>query len=127
LIGRVGWLLGGCGFALLPWLYVPATGLPDTATAALAGRLGGSRRAGGGRSDRHRCPRRRGEGRYVLAATATAALLVVDAWFDTTTAAAGSDFAAATMAPGAELPLAALCGWLALRAPALPRRHSSPS
>jgi hypothetical protein len=41
----------------------------------------------------------------------------VDAWFDTTTAAPGGDFATAVaMALGAELPLAALCGRLALRA-----------
>ena len=108
---------------------MPATGLPDTATAAhwpvawvgldaleAAGLIATGVLAA------------RGEGRYVLTATATAALLVVDAWFDTTTAAAGGDFAAAaTMALGAELPLAALCRWLALRAPGPPRRHSSPS
>jgi hypothetical protein len=52
-----------------------------------------------------------------LAATTTATLLVIDAWFDTTTAVAGSDLAeAATMALCAELPLAALCAWLAVRA-----------
>ncbi|MFE2421847.1 hypothetical protein [Streptomyces hokutonensis] len=129
LVGRVGWLLGGCGFALLPWLYVLATGLPDTATAAhwpvawvgldaleAAGLIATGVLAA------------RGDRRYVLTATATATLLVVDAWFDTTTAAAGGDLAAAaTMALGAELPLAALCAWLALRAPGRPRRHSSPS
>ncbi|MGW5548203.1 hypothetical protein ACWEVB_45085, partial [Streptomyces sp. NPDC003998] len=31
---RAGWLLVACGLALLPWLYVLATGLPATATAA---------------------------------------------------------------------------------------------
>jgi hypothetical protein len=31
---RAGGLLVACGLGLLPWLYVPATGLPATATAA---------------------------------------------------------------------------------------------
>ncbi|MGV9351735.1 hypothetical protein ACWDSD_45065, partial [Streptomyces spiralis] len=31
---RAGWLLVACGLALLPWLFVLATGLPATATAA---------------------------------------------------------------------------------------------
>jgi len=55
-------------------------------------------------------------GALALAAAATATLLVVDAWFDTTTASQGGNFATAVaMALGAELPLAALCGRLALR------------
>ncbi|MFJ6833140.1 hypothetical protein [Streptomyces sp. NPDC091209] len=117
LVGWAGWLLVVCGLALLPWLYVLATGLPDTASAAhwpvtwvgldtleaasliVTGVLAV-------RDDR----------RHPLAATMTATLLVIDAWFDTTTAAAGSDLAAAaTMALCAELPLAALCVWLAVR------------
>jgi hypothetical protein len=115
---RAGWLLVVCGLALLPWLYVLATGLPATATAAhwpvawvgldaleALGLIATGVLAA--RSDR----------RHALAAAATATLLVVDAWFDTTTAAPGGDFATAVaMALGAELPLAALCGRLALRA-----------
>jgi hypothetical protein len=59
----------------------------------------------------------RGDRRHALAAAATATLLAVDTWFDTTTAAPGGDLATAVaMALGAELPLAALCGRLALRA-----------
>ncbi|MEW2306971.1 hypothetical protein AB0958_44845 [Streptomyces sp. NPDC006655] len=117
-VRRAGWLLVACGFALLPWLYVLATGLPATGTAAhwpaaWAG-LDALEALGliatgllAARSDR----------RHALAAAATATLLVVDAWFDTTTAAPGGDFATAVaMALGAELPLAALCGRLALRA-----------
>lgn len=114
---RVGWLLVACGLTLLPWLYVPATGLPATATAAhwpvawvgfdaleALGLITTGLLAA------------RGDRRHALAAAATAALLVVDAWFDTTTAAPGGDFATAVaMALGAELPLAALCGRLALR------------
>jgi hypothetical protein len=115
-VRRAGWLLVACGLALLPWLYVLATGLPATATAAhwpvawvgldaleALGLIATGLLAA------------RGDRRHALAATATATLLVVDAWVDTTTAAPGRDFATAVaMALGAELPLAALCGWLAL-------------
>ncbi|MEU8870589.1 hypothetical protein AB0D24_05375 [Streptomyces javensis] len=59
--------------------------------------------------------RRRGDGRHRLTAAATGALLVVDAWFDTVTAASGGELAAAVaMALCAELPLAAVCTALAL-------------
>ncbi|WP_433887468.1 hypothetical protein [Streptomyces sp. CA-111067] len=115
---RAGWLLVACGLALLPWLYVLATGLPPTATAAhwpvawvgldaleALGLIATGLLAA------------RGDRRHALAAAATATLLVVDAWFDTTTAAPGGDLATAVaIALGAELPLAALCGRLALRA-----------
>ncbi|MBY8882047.1 hypothetical protein K7862_31085 [Streptomyces sp. PLK6-54] len=115
---RAGGLLVGCGLGLLPWLYVLATGLPATATAAhwpvawvgldaleALGLIATGLLAA------------RGDRRHALAAAATATLLAVDAWFDTTTAAPGGDFATAVvMALGAELPLAALCGRLALRA-----------
>ncbi|GAB1332170.1 hypothetical protein ACE1SV_65090 [Streptomyces sennicomposti] len=114
---RAGWLLVACGLALLPWLCVLATGLPATATAAhwpvawvgldaleALGLITTGLLAA------------RGDRRHALAAAATATLLGVDAWFDTTTAAPGGDFATAVaMALGAELPLAALCGRLALR------------
>lgn len=113
-----GGLLVACGLALLPWLYVLATGLPATATAThwpvawvgldaleALGLIATGLLAA------------RGDRRHALAAAASATLLVVDAWFDTTTAAPGGDFATAVaMALGAELPLAALCGRLALRA-----------
>jgi hypothetical protein len=116
-VRRAGWLLVACGLALLPWLYVLATGLPATATAAhwpvawvgldaleALGLIATGLFAA------------RGDRRHALPAAATATLLAVDAWFDTTTAAPGSDFATAVaMALGAELPLAALCGRLALR------------
>ena len=115
---RAGCLLVACGLGLLPWLYMLATGLPATATAAhwpvawvgldaleALGLIATGFLAA------------RGDRRHALAATATATLLVVDAWFDTTTAAPGGDFATAVaMALGAELPLAALCARLALRA-----------
>ena len=49
-----------------------------------------------------------------VAASSTATLLVVDAWFDVMTSATRSDVVmAAVLAVLVELPLAALCGWLA--------------
>ncbi|MFF4897915.1 hypothetical protein [Streptomyces sp. NPDC001068] len=117
LVGRAGRLLVGCGLVLLPWLYVLATGLPDAVTAAhwpvtwvgvdsleaVALIATGVLAA-------------RGDRRHPVAAAMAGTLLVVDAWFDITTAAAGSDLVtAAAMAFCAELPLACLCGWLALR------------
>ncbi|MFF4633003.1 hypothetical protein [Streptomyces griseorubiginosus] len=115
---RAAWLLVTCGLALLPWLYVLATGLPATATVThwpvawvgldaleALGLIATGLLAA------------RGDRRHALAAAATATLLVVDAWFDTTTAAPGADLATAiTMALGAELPLATLCTRLALQA-----------
>ncbi|SPF06970.1 hypothetical protein SMA5143A_7814 [Streptomyces sp. MA5143a] len=58
----------------------------------------------------------RGHRLHTLTATVAATLLVVDAWFDTMTAAPGADqVSAAAMALGAELPLAAVCAVLAAR------------
>jgi hypothetical protein len=115
---RAGCLLMMCGLVLLPWLYVLATSLPATATAshwpvAWVG-LDALEAAGliatgvlAALDDR----------RHALTAAATATLLVVDAWFDTTTAAAGRDLATAVaMAVCVELPLAVLCAALAVRA-----------
>jgi hypothetical protein len=116
-----GFALVGCGLALLPWLFVLANDLPATATAAhwsLAWVGLDTLEALGlittGLLATRRDPRR------ALAATATATLLVVDAWFDLTTAGRGGDFTSAVaMAAGAEVPLAALCVAMAMRA--LPR------
>lgn len=105
------------GVALIPWVYVLARTLPSTAqvthwNAAWAGldaleSLGLLSTA---------VLRGRGDGRHRLTAAATGALLLVDAWFDTVTAAPGGELAAAVaMALGAELPLAALCAAVALR------------
>lgn len=63
----------------------------------------------------------RGHRLHTLAATAAATLLVVDAWFNTMTAAPGADqVSAAAMALGAELPLAGVCVVLAARGHARP-------
>ena len=54
--------------------------------------------------------------RCCLAATATAALIFVDAWFDVTTSAPGpAQFAAFAMAAFIEVPVSVLCAALALR------------
>ncbi|GAA3220116.1 hypothetical protein [Actinocorallia longicatena] len=59
---------------------------------------------------------RRGDPRLPLAATATATLAFVDAWFDVLTAAPGPGRTAAVLlAVCAELPLALFCAWLARR------------
>ncbi|MGW7756485.1 hypothetical protein ACWGK6_34115 [Streptomyces violaceusniger] len=103
------------GAALVPWLYVLARTVPSTAqvghwNAAWVGldaleALGLLSTA---------ALRRRGD-RHRLTAAATGALLVVDAWFDTVTAAPGGELTVAVaMAACAELPLAALCTALAL-------------
>jgi hypothetical protein len=56
----------------------------------------------------------RGHRRVGLAATATATLLVVDAWFDVTTTPAGIDLVVSiVLALLVELPLAAVCLWIA--------------
>ena len=56
----------------------------------------------------------RGDRRLASAAAATATLLTVDAWFDTTTSGGGDFRVALVAALCAELPLAALCARLAL-------------
>ncbi|MEU1669455.1 hypothetical protein ABZ547_38950 [Streptomyces sparsogenes] len=114
---RVEWVLLGSGAALLPWLVVLATTLPPTA------RVGHWNAAWAGLDALEALGllatgllRRRGDGRHRLTAAATCALLVVDAWFDTVTAAPGAElYAAVAMAVCAELPLAAVCAALALR------------
>lgn len=107
-----------CGLALLPWLVVLATDLPATATAAHwpAAWVGLDAAEAAGLITTGLLAVR-GDARLGVAAAATATLLVVDAWFDTMTAARGGDLVSAlAMAAFAELPLAALCAVLALRA-----------
>jgi hypothetical protein len=56
----------------------------------------------------------RGNRHVGLTATATATILVVDAWFDVVTAPRGDLTAAVLEAALAELPLALVCLWIAL-------------
>ncbi|MEU2613457.1 hypothetical protein ABZ570_18005 [Micromonospora sp. NPDC007271] len=66
----------------------------------------------------------RGNRQVVLAATGTATLLVVDAWFDVTTTAAGPDlFMSVLLAVLIELPLAGVCLWIARHADRMVERR----
>jgi hypothetical protein len=69
----------------------------------------------------------RADNRCVLAATATAVLLLTDAWFDVTSAAPGDELLVAiAMAVFAETPIAAACIALALRLIRSPRPPRPP-
>ncbi|WP_063628115.1 hypothetical protein [Actinospica robiniae] len=111
-------LLAGCALALVPWIAVLAVTLPAHTVARnwslawsgfdvlLATMLAGTAWL-----------RRRGDARVGALAGASAAMLVADAWFDTSTSAKGWDSATAVVsAVFIELPLAAICARMALRA-----------
>jgi hypothetical protein len=55
----------------------------------------------------------RGSPRVAFAATVTATMLVIDAWFDVTTSVRSLDIAEALAMSAVELTLAAVCVWLA--------------
>ena len=59
----------------------------------------------------------------VMAATATAVLLVVDAWFDLMTTPEDQIVQSILLAAAVELPLAAVCTWLALHTQELTERR----
>ena len=62
--------------------------------------------------------------RYLaMAATATAVLLVVDAWFDLMTTPSSQIVQSIVLAAVVELPLAVVCGWLALHTEELNERR----
>jgi hypothetical protein len=116
--GLLGGVLCAGGIVMIPWAIVLATKLPATTlvphwSTAWVG-LDGLEAVGlftTGALLRRRDPR------AALGAAATATLLLVDAWFDVTTASAGGErVVAVTMALGAELPLYALLTTVALRA-----------
>ncbi|MFD2766039.1 hypothetical protein [Micromonospora eburnea] len=66
----------------------------------------------------------RGNRQVVLAATGTATMLVVDAWFDVTTAATGPDLVVSVLlAALVELPLAGVCLWIARHADRMVERR----
>ncbi|MGW4395876.1 hypothetical protein ACWEHA_11340 [Amycolatopsis nivea] len=105
------------GLAMIPWLVFLHTELPVTAQAshwawAWTG-LDGLEALGLLVTG---LLLRRGDCRAGLTSAATSALLLADAWFDTMTAAPGSDFTLAVLMAGfAELPLAVVCAVLATR------------
>ncbi|MGW4158241.1 hypothetical protein [Streptomyces sp. NPDC004788] len=114
---RIGQVLIGFGLALIPWVVYLHVGMPGTAQAARwawtwtgLDALEALALIGTGRLLLRR------DARASLTATAGAALLVVDAWFDIMTAGSGEDLVwAIVMAVVAELPLAAVCARLAWR------------
>ena len=105
----------GCAVILVPWIVIAAITLPsrqlsqnyDVAWAGydvglLIGLVWTAVSA------------LRRSSRLTIAAAATGALLVADAWFDVLTSAGGWDLAEpVAMSAFAELPLATLCFWLA--------------
>ncbi|WP_405496973.1 hypothetical protein [Streptomyces sp. NBC_00096] len=113
---RLPTVLTGAGLALVPWVLVLARTLPQStevsnwATAwigldlILAAGLTGTG-----------LMLRRQDPRVVPLAAATAALLVMDAWFDVTTSAGSEQALALLLAAGAELPLAVACAAVAVR------------
>ncbi|GHI06208.1 hypothetical protein Scel_45290 [Streptomyces cellostaticus] len=114
---RLEHVLVASGLALLPWLIVLANGLPGTATAAnwCNAWIGLDSLEALGLITTGLLAVR-GHHLHAFTATATATLLVVDAWFDTMTAAPGGDrLSAVAMAFGAELPLAVVCVVLAAK------------
>jgi hypothetical protein len=110
-----GMALIGCGLALLPWLLVLAAALPTAPSVPHwpAAWVGLDALEALGLTATGALLLRR-DPRHPLTAAATAALLIVDAWFDIVTSASGAELAAAiAMAAVAELPMAALCVVLA--------------
>ena len=108
--------LASVGLGLLPWMIYLATSLPASSTAYhwAAAWVGLDAMEAAGLIGTGVLIYRR-DARYCLASTATAALLLVDAWFDVTTAPPGSGaLASLLMAAFAEVPAAALCIGLAV-------------
>jgi hypothetical protein len=107
-----------CAAGMVPWLVVLAVTLPSAThvphwSAAWVG-LDGLEAVGLAATG---WLLRRGDRRRCLPAAATAALLLVDAWFDVSTAGSGGSLVeAVAMAVFAEIPMAALCAVVAWRA-----------
>jgi hypothetical protein len=100
---------------MVPWVFVLGRSLPETTQVRhwpavwigldLAMALGCATTA---------CLVHRGDVRARLSASAVAALMVMDAWFDVLTAQAGAEFTQALVCAVPELALAGLCAYLAL-------------
>lgn len=113
----LGWAFTGAGAAMIPWLFVLADQLPAQTTAVHWNTvwIGLDSLEALGLASTGMLLRRQ-DSRAGLTAAATAALLAMDAWFDVLTSAPGADRAVAiAMAAGAEVPMAALCAYLAVR------------
>ncbi|MFL6113361.1 MAG: hypothetical protein ACJ786_18675 [Catenulispora sp.] len=126
--GWVGFVFVGGGLAVVPWTAYLAFTLPRSAQAghyrlAWVGfdlllaftllRVGWTAAGGPTRNDRVELP-----------ATSAGTLLLIDAWFDTTTSADSRALAEALLlALVAELPMAAICFWIAHHAEAIRERR----
>ena len=105
-----------CSLALLPWIVVLAVTLPHRAVShhydlAWAGYDVGLAAALGATA----VTALRRSRLLPVASSAAGALLLADAWFDVVTSApGGARLESLAMALLVELPLAALCGWLAV-------------
>ncbi|MCL1871252.1 MAG: hypothetical protein FWF90_12665 [Promicromonosporaceae bacterium] len=118
-----------CGIALVPWMVFLATQLPETAQARhwAAAWIGLDTLEAIGLITTAVLVHRRHPA-YRQTAAATATLLFVDAWLDMTTAAPGRELTTAiVLAVAIELPLAAVCAWVAAGLPQLQGRRSGPS
>jgi hypothetical protein len=115
----------GCAVILVPWIVIAAITLPsrqlsqnyDVAWAGYdVGLLIGLVWTAFSALRRSR--------RLTIAASATGALLIADAWFDVLTSPGGWELAeAVAMSVFAELPLAALCFWLAFHSQEVAERR----
>jgi hypothetical protein len=122
---RVGLGLLVAAAVMVPWLYVLSASLPDTTRVSGWSRawvgldvMEGFALLGTGLLLLRRDPR------VSPVAAVTAALLLVDAWFDVTTSSSGRALVIAlAMALLVELPLCALCALIAARALEFERRR----
>lgn len=123
---RLGFIFAVAGLVTVPWVFYLGTSLPSAAEDAhwALGWVG-----------LDSCEALalfgtgllllRADNRCALTATATAVLLLIDAWFDVTSATPGSELATAiVMAVCMEIPIAVACAALALR---LIRRPFAPT
>ncbi|MFJ8017927.1 hypothetical protein [Streptomyces sp. NPDC096339] len=114
---RLATVLTGAGVALVPWMLVLAKTLPQTTEVSnwSTAWIGLDLMLAAGLTGTGTLLRRR-DPRASPVAAATAALLVMDAWFDVTTSAGTAEQGMALLlAVGAELPLAAACAVVAAR------------
>lgn len=116
---RTATLLTGAGLVILPWVVVLAKTMPQTSEVPnwSTAWIGLDLMLAAGLTGTGALLRRQ-DPRASPVAAATAALLVMDAWFDVTTS-AGTDGQgmALLLAAGAELPLAVVCAAVAARRP----------
>ncbi len=123
-VRAVGWVFATCSLVLVPWTVWLWATLPTRATAAHYDLAWGGFDVGlllalGWTA----WTALRGSRWLPVAASSTAALLLVDAWFDVVTSTDGDRVTALVLALLAELPLALACVWLAVNGQVLHERR----